>query len=159
MQCHGVFDLLHLGHIKHFENAKNFGDILIVTVTPDEYVKKGPNRPVFSLRQRMESLSALEAVDYVVANKWDNAEKAIKIVRPNVYCKGPDYKNNKSDLTKKIFLEIKAVKSVGGRIEYTDKRYFSSSKIINETVSNFSSSQKILIEKIKKIILLNKFIK
>ena len=90
VQCHGVFDLLHLGHIKHFENAKNFGDILIVTVTPDEYVKKGPNRPVFSLRQRMESLSALEAVDYVVANKWDNAEKAIKIVRPNVYCKGPD---------------------------------------------------------------------
>ena len=99
----------------------------------------------------MESLSALEAVDYVVANKWDNAEKAIKIVRPNVYCKGPDYKNNKSDLTKKIFLEIKAVKSVGGRIEYTDKKdIFSSSKIINETVSNFSSSQKILIEKIKK---------
>ncbi len=151
VQCHGVFDLLHLGHIKHFENAKNFGDILIVTVTPDEYVKKGPNIPVFSLRQRMESLSALEAVDYVVANKWDNAEKAIKIVRPNVYCKGPDYKNNKSDLTKKIFLEIKAVKSVGGRIEYTDKKdIFSSSKIINETVSNFSSSQKILIEKIKK---------
>ena len=49
MQCHGVFDLLHLGHIKHFENAKNFGDILIVTVTPDEYVKKGPNDLYFLL--------------------------------------------------------------------------------------------------------------
>ena len=151
VQCHGVFDLLHLGHIKHFEKAKNFGDILIVTVTPDEYVKKGPNRPVFSLRQRMESLSALEVVDYVAPNKWDNAEKAIKIVKPNVYCKGPDYKDNKSDLTRKIYLEIKAVKSVGGRIEYTDKKdIFSSSKIINESVSNFSTSQKNLIYKIKK---------
>ena len=47
--CHGVFDLLHLGHIKHFEKAKSFGDIVIVTVTPDQFVKKGPNRPVFNI--------------------------------------------------------------------------------------------------------------
>ena len=49
--CHGVFDLLHLGHIKHFEEAKKNGDLLVVTVTPDKYVYKGPNKPVFSLNQ------------------------------------------------------------------------------------------------------------
>ena len=48
--CHGVFDLLHLGHIKHFEEAKKQGDVLIVTVTPDKHVYKGPNKPVFTLK-------------------------------------------------------------------------------------------------------------
>ena len=61
--CHGVFDLLHIGHIKHFNEAKNLGDILIVTVTPDKYVNKGPNRPIFPLAARMESISALKDVD------------------------------------------------------------------------------------------------
>ena len=48
--CHGVFDLLHLGHIKHFEEAKKYGDILVVTITPNKYVSKGPNRPVFNTK-------------------------------------------------------------------------------------------------------------
>ena len=47
--CHGVFDLLHIGHIKHFKEAKNQGDVLIVTLTPDKYVNKGPNRPAFQV--------------------------------------------------------------------------------------------------------------
>jgi cytidyltransferase-like protein len=46
--CHGCFDLMHPGHIKHFQAAKKMGNILIVTVTPDIYVDKGPNRPVFN---------------------------------------------------------------------------------------------------------------
>ena len=46
--CHGVFDLLHLGHIRHFEEAKKLGDYLIVSVTPNKFVEKGPGRPVFS---------------------------------------------------------------------------------------------------------------
>ncbi len=47
VQCHGVFDLLHIGHIRYFEQAKSFGDTLVVTVTPDRYVNKGPHRPAF----------------------------------------------------------------------------------------------------------------
>ena len=58
--CHGTFDLIHIGHIKHFSEAKKFGDILIVSVTTDRYVQKGPNRPVFNLNLRMQALSALE---------------------------------------------------------------------------------------------------
>ena len=71
--CHGVFDLLHIGHIKHFQEAKSFGDILIVTITPDKYVNKGPNRPAFNSQLRSESLQALECIDYVVVNKWQTA--------------------------------------------------------------------------------------
>ena len=56
--CHGVFDLLHIGHINHFKEAKNLGDILIVTVTQDKYVNKGPNRPIFPLNTRMETIAA-----------------------------------------------------------------------------------------------------
>ena len=54
--CHGVFDLLHIGHIKHFKEAKNFGDILVVTLTPDQFVNKGPNRPFFNEQLRLEAI-------------------------------------------------------------------------------------------------------
>ena len=47
VHCHGVFDPLHIGHIRHFEQAKKLGNILVVTVTPDQYVNKGPHRPLF----------------------------------------------------------------------------------------------------------------
>ena len=50
--CHGVFDLLHIGHINHFKDAKNLGDVLVVTITQDKFVNKGPNRPIFSLNTR-----------------------------------------------------------------------------------------------------------
>ena len=59
VHCHGVFDLLHLGHIKHFEEAKTLGDVLVVTITPDEFVNKGPNRPAFTTLLRLEALALL----------------------------------------------------------------------------------------------------
>ena len=67
--CHGVFDLLHIGHIKHFKQAKNFGDILVVSVTSSEFVNKGPNRPTFKDQQRIEGIAALNVVDYVICDK------------------------------------------------------------------------------------------
>jgi rfaE bifunctional protein nucleotidyltransferase chain/domain len=149
--CHGVFDLLHLGHIKHFEEAKKHGDVLIVTVTPDNYVYKGPNKPVFSLQQRIETLAALQTVDFVAANKWESAIETIKIVKPNIYCKGPDYKDNSLDYTKKILEEKKAIKSIGGKIEYTsDETIFSSSNILNKFGDVYSDNQKSIIQKISK---------
>ena len=53
VQCHGVFDLLHPGHIRHFREAKAQGDCLVVTVTPDRFVNKGPGRPVFTESLRL----------------------------------------------------------------------------------------------------------
>ena len=54
--CHGVFDLLHIGHIKHFTSAKKFGDLLVVSITSDKYVNKGPGRPIFNEKLRLEFL-------------------------------------------------------------------------------------------------------
>ena len=110
--CHGVFDLMHIGHIKHFEEAKTYGDILVVTITPDEFVQKGPNRPVFTTSLRLEALAALGVVDFVAANEWPIAVETIKVIQPNIYCKGPDYKDHANDLTGKITEELKAINSV-----------------------------------------------
>src|SRR5579862_3688030 len=63
--CHGVFDLLHVGHIRHLRAAKAFGDILVVTITDDAYVNKGPDRPAFPSELRAEFLASLEFVDHV----------------------------------------------------------------------------------------------
>ena len=143
VHCHGVFDLLHVGHIKHFKEAKTFGDILVVSITPDEFVHKGPGRPAFSTSLRLEALSELESVDYVVANNWPTAEEIIKIIQPNVYCKGPDYKNHSDDITGKISDEENAVKSIGGKIIYTNDITFSSSSLLNKFGNIYSKEKEL----------------
>ena len=140
--CHGVFDLLHIGHIKHFQEAKKLGDVLIVTITPDKYVKKGPSRPIFNSNLRLEALASLECIDYLAINKWESAIETINIIKPHYYCKGPDYKNKKKDLTKKIYDEEKAVKFHGGKIYITSAEKFSSGNIINNYLSNLNDDQK-----------------
>jgi rfaE bifunctional protein nucleotidyltransferase chain/domain len=147
VHCHGVFDLLHLGHIKHFEEAKAFGDILIVTVTPDEFVNKGPNRPAFTTVLRLEALAALEAIDFTAENNWPDAIETIKILKPDIYCKGPDYKNHEKDITGKIDGEASAVKSVGGIVKYTDDISFSSSNLLNKHGDIYNEAQKTFIQK------------
>ena len=131
VHCHGVFDLLHPGHIQHFEAAKREGDILIVTVTPDEYVGRGPGRPVFNQRLRAESVAALECVDYVAINEWPTAVETIKKLKTDVYAKGSDYANREDDLTGQICKEEEAIKSIGGRLHFTDEITFSSTKLLN----------------------------
>jgi len=146
VHCHGVFDLLHIGHIKHFEEAKSFGDVLVVTITPDEFVHKGPNRPAFTTALRLEALAALESIDFVSANEWPIAVDTIKMILPDIYCKGPDYKDHKDDVTGKIDDEEKAVKSVGGKIMYTADITFSSSSLLNKFGDVYNKSQKSFIE-------------
>jgi len=148
VHCHGVFDLLHVGHMKHFKEAKTLGDILVVSITPDEFVHKGPGRPAFATSLRLEALSELESVDYVVANKWPTAEEIIKIIQPNIYCKGPDYKNHLDDITGKITEEELAVNSVGGKIMYTDDITFSSSSLLNKFGNIYSKDKELLIRNI-----------
>ena len=148
--CHGVFDLLHIGHIKHFKEAKSLGEILVVTVTPDKYINKGPNRPIFSLASRMEAIAALKDVDYVAANLSSNALNPISILRPDIYCKGKDYINSDSDITGQIKKEVKEVRKFGGKVFFTKSELFSSSKIINQASLNLTSEQKNFLNKIKK---------
>jgi rfaE bifunctional protein nucleotidyltransferase chain/domain len=131
IQCHGVFDLLHPGHIRHLEAAKKEGDVLLVTITRDANVVKGPGRPVFNERLRAESVAALECVDYVTLTETPTAVESIKALKPHVYVKGKDYADEKEDLTGKIHDEEDAIKSIGGRIHFTDEITFSSTKLLN----------------------------
>lgn len=131
IQAHGTFDLVHLGHVKHLEAAKKNADMLVVTLTADAYVNKGPNRPVFNEQLRAEMLAALEVVDYVAINHHLDAVPAILAIKPDFYAKGQDYINPEGDVTGKITEERNAIESVGGSICFTEEIMFSSTELIN----------------------------
>ena len=107
--CHGVYDILHIGHIKHFEEAKKNGDILVVGVTTSKFINKGPNRPYFKLNQRAEAIASLSVVDYVVISDFPTSVEIIKKIKPDYYCKGIDFKDISKDLTTNIKKEISEV--------------------------------------------------
>jgi rfaE bifunctional protein kinase chain/domain/rfaE bifunctional protein nucleotidyltransferase chain/domain len=135
--CHGVFDLLHVGHVRHFEEAREQGDVLVVTLTADAYVNKGPHRPAFTETLRAEVLAALAPIDYVAVSHHPTAERAIAALRPDVYVKGPDYRTAADDVTGGITREEEAVRAAGGRIYYTQAELFSSSHILNRYLPSF----------------------
>ncbi|MDY6834949.1 MAG: adenylyltransferase/cytidyltransferase family protein, partial [Chloroflexota bacterium] len=137
VHCHGVFDLLHVGHMRHLEQAKGFGNALVVTITPDRYVNKGPHRPAFSEDLRAEAIAALDGVDYVAINRWPTAVETIQLLKPDIYAKGPDYKDTRCDYTGKICDEEAAILSVGGEIVFTEDITFSSSSLINKYMPGF----------------------
>lgn len=130
VHCHGCFDLMHPGHIKYFQASKEMGDILVVTLTPDIYVDKGPARPVFNQDLRAESIAALECVDYVAINKWQTAEETLRLLRPDIYVKGQEFEKLE-DKTGKIQREFKVVQEIGAEIRFTHEIVFSSTKLLN----------------------------
>jgi len=131
VHCHGCFDLMHIGHIKYFQSAKRMGDMLVVTVTPDEFVDKGPGRPVFNENLRAEAIAALECVDYVAINRWPTAEETLRLLRPNVYVKGQEFENLE-DKTGKIQKEYKILQEIGAEIRFTHEIVFSSTRLLNQ---------------------------
>jgi rfaE bifunctional protein nucleotidyltransferase chain/domain len=134
--CHGVFDLLHIGHIRYFGQAKAMGDILVVTLTSDRHVDKGPGRPVFSETLRAEGLASLNDVDFVAINAWDTAEETLRLLRPDIYVKGEEFRNIASDMTGRMGKEGAVVKELGIRLEFAGDIVFSSSNLINRYLSN-----------------------
>jgi rfaE bifunctional protein nucleotidyltransferase chain/domain len=137
VQAHGTFDLLHIGHVRHLEAARELGDVLVVTLTADRFVNKGPGRPVFGEELRAEMLANLQYVDWVAINSDPDAVGAINRLRPDVYVKGKDYQNPQGDVTGKIVAEREAVESHGGRIHFTDEVVFSSTELINRHLNVF----------------------
>ena len=129
--CHGTFDLMHTGHIRYLQRARKEGDVLVVTVTGDDYVNKGPGRPVFSERLRAENLAALACVDQVAINPAISAVELLHQVQPSVYCKGSEYRKASDDVTGNIQLEQDAVEAHGGALMFTDELTFSSSNLLN----------------------------
>jgi rfaE bifunctional protein nucleotidyltransferase chain/domain len=89
----GVFDLLHLGHLRYLRQARHLGDLLVVGVNSDESTRrlKGPERPLVPEAERAELLAALDCVDYVMIFDEPTAEAALALLQPEVYVKGADY--------------------------------------------------------------------
>lgn len=135
--CHGVFDVLHIGHLKHLEAARGQADRLFVTITADHFVRKGPGRPYFPGPMRAEMLAGLEYVDGVAIVEADSAVPAIAAVRPDVYVKGADYQDPNTDVTGKIVAERQEVERWGGKLHHTTEITYSSSTLINNFFAEF----------------------
>ena len=112
----GCFDILHVGHVKYLQEAKSFGDILIVGLNSDASVRelKGPTRPVNTEDDRAYILAALEAVDYVVKFSEDTPHDLIKMIAPDVLVKGGDYEG-KTVVGTEFAGELKLVDFVDGK--------------------------------------------
>jgi len=108
----GCFDLIHPGHVDYLEKAKALGDLLIVGVNTDESVQryKGPARPINPLEHRLQVLAGLAAVDYVIEFWEDTPIELIKIIQPDIYVKGGDYREE-------WLPEAAVVRQLGGAVE------------------------------------------
>lgn len=148
VQCHGTFDLIHPGHVVHFEEAKALGDILVVTITGEKFVNKGPGRPYFNDQLRSRWLAALECVDYVVIIPHAAAVEAIRCVRPRYYCKGREYADPLNDLTGNICDDVETVQEVGGEMRYLGSILFSSTKLLNQHFDPYPADVRAFCQKV-----------
>ncbi|MBD5516685.1 MAG: adenylyltransferase/cytidyltransferase family protein [Lachnospiraceae bacterium] len=133
--CHGVFDLIHPGHIIHLQQAKQMADILVVSITAAEFVRKGPGRPYFNDEMRLKVLEALECVDYVMLSEGYTVDDIVESVEPDLYIKGEEYAKESEDITGKMTAERELVEQHGGKVAYTTGQVFSSTKLINTALS------------------------
>jgi len=124
--AHGVFDVLHLGHMKHLEQAKSWGDVLVVTITGDKFANR---KTVFDQNQRAFQVACLGMVDYVAIVHDSSALKSICTLKPDIYTKGSEYQNLLADPSKNIIEEKKLVEEFGGKLKFTDTPKWSSTKI------------------------------
>ena len=149
IHAHGVFDLLHVGHIRHLEQAKELGDILVVTITPDRFVNKGPHRPAFTEKLRAHALAALQSVDYVAVTDSPTSVEAIELLKPDTFVKGKEFKEFK-DMTGAVTHEAEAVKASGGKIKFVGDITSSSSSLLNQHLNQFTRDQENFLESLKK---------
>lgn len=147
--CHGVFDLVHPGHIIHLEQAKGMADVLVVSITAAKYVRKGPGRPYFDDEMRLKVLEALEPVDYVMLSDGYTVDDIIENVEPDIYVKGEEYAKAEDDITGKISEEQSLVEKHGGRLAFTTGQTFSSTKLINTAMAGLPDEVRDYVEDFK----------
>ena len=109
--ANGCFDVLHVGHVRYLADAKAQADLLVVAINDDGSVSglKGPGRPILSGADRAEMVAALESVDYVVLFSDPDVNRLLRLLKPDVHCKGTDY-------TPETVPERDTVLAYGGRI-------------------------------------------
>jgi rfaE bifunctional protein kinase chain/domain/rfaE bifunctional protein nucleotidyltransferase chain/domain len=136
VQCHGCFDVLHPGHIRYFEFAKQQGDILVVSITADKFIVKGDDRPYMPQELRVESVAALQIVDYVYLDFESWAGPILSVLQPDIYVKGKEYQNQFSG----VFGEERSiVTSYGGEVVFSSGDVvFSSSRFIKDFKKQFA---------------------
>ena len=123
--ANGCFDVLHYGHIRHLQLARKLGDRLVVSLTVDAHVNKGPKRPIFPDIIRKEVLEALRCVDQVIL--VDNSFQALHLVRQDVYVKGKEYNG------KIIKGEVEFCQAHGIEIAFTEQEYSTTQLICSLT--------------------------
>ena len=131
IMCHGVFDVVHPGHVRHLVYAKSKADFLVVSLTADKFINKGIYRPHVPEDIRALNLAAFEMVDFVIVDKNKTSIKNILSIKPNFYAKGFEYstKNIQKIETRK---EIEILSSYGGKMIFTPGDVvYSSSKFLN----------------------------
>ncbi|MFI4883229.1 MAG: adenylyltransferase/cytidyltransferase family protein, partial [Phycisphaerales bacterium JB064] len=128
VQCHGCFDIVHPGHVRHLRWARAQGDVLLVTITADSGINKGPGRPLIPHDLRAENLASLDMVDAVHVVHEPTAEGILRAVQPDVYVKGREYESNNDP---RFAAERSAVEGAGGRVVFSSGDIvFSSSALI-----------------------------
>lgn len=116
VQCHGCFDIVHPGHIRHLRQARTLGDLLLVSITADREIAKGTGRPLIPQELRAENLAALDCVDLVYVEERPTASELLEEVRPDVYVKGKEYEHNQDP---RFQAERAAVERHGGRVVFS----------------------------------------
>src|SRR5579859_130013 len=130
VQCHGCFDILHPGHLRHLAWAKEQGDVLIVSVSADTVVNKGFQRPYVPEALRAENLAALEFVNYVTIDDHEWAGPLLELLKPNIYTKGKEFENVH---TGRLGRERQMVESYGGQMRFSSGDVvYSSTRIIED---------------------------
>ena len=109
--ANGCFDLLHVGHVRYLQASAKEGDRLVVAVNddPSAHALKGPGRPVIAAADRAELVAGLRGVDYVTLFSDPNVERLLRLLKPDVHCKGTDYSVD-------TVPERAVVRAYGGRI-------------------------------------------
>ena len=131
VQCHGCFDLVHPGHIRHLRFAKAQGDALLVSITGDALIAKGTGRPLIPQELRAENLAALDFVDAVLIDESPTAADLLGRVMPDVYVKGREYENNRDPRFER---ERAIVEAAGGRVVFSSGDVVFSSTALIESI-------------------------
>ncbi len=127
---HGRFDFLHIGYVRHLQRARELGDLLVVTVVPDQFTDYGPARPVFAEQFRLEALAALACVDCVALSRGATAVEDLLLLRPDVFARGSEAREHET--AEVLEKEKEALAQVGGVLEYTEEVSLRSARQLQE---------------------------
>jgi rfaE bifunctional protein kinase chain/domain/rfaE bifunctional protein nucleotidyltransferase chain/domain len=133
VHCHGCFDIVHPGHVHYLEYARSLGDMLIVSVSSDQNVAKGPARPLIPDDLRMRSLAALQCVDAVYLSTKPTAEQLLDQLRPDIYVKGREYETSSDP---RFHRERDTVIANGGKVVFSGGEVVYSSTAIIDSMSS-----------------------